>query len=65
MKFKLMLMSGFIKYNYERPHSGKHCYGKTLYQTFLESKRIALEKNIDENSKKNDDEKEISNSLDS
>ena len=34
------------------------------YQTFLESKYIALEKTIDENSKKNDDEKEISNSLD-
>lgn len=52
------------KYNYERPHSGKYCYGKTPYQTFLESKYIASEKTIDENSKKNDDEKEISNSLD-
>ena len=40
------------KYNYERPHSGKYCYGKTPYQTFLESKHIALEKTIDENSKK-------------
>ncbi len=25
------------KYNHERPHSGKYCYGKTPYQTFLES----------------------------
>ena len=45
------------KYNYERPHSGKYCYGKTPYQTFLDSKYIANEKTIGENSKKNDDEK--------
>ncbi len=51
------------KYNYERPHSGKYCYGKTPYQTFLESKYIANEKTIDENSKNNDSEKEISDSL--
>lgn len=37
------------KYNYERPHSGKYCYGKTPYQTFLEGKYIALEKNIGNN----------------
>ena len=42
------------KYNHQRPHSGKYCYGKTPYQTFLESKRIALEKIINENSKKDD-----------
>ena len=35
------------KYNYERPHSGKYCYGKTPYQTFLESKHIAIEKTIE------------------
>jgi transposase InsO family protein len=29
-------------YNRERPHSGK--YDKTPYQTFLDSKHIALEK---------------------
>ena len=52
-----------IEYNYKRPHSGKYCYGKTPYQTFLESKHIAIEKTIDENSKINDDEKEISDSL--
>lgn len=33
-------------YNETRPHSGKYCYGKTPYQTFLDSKKIAEEKNI-------------------
>ena len=55
------------KYNYERPHSGKYCYGKTPYQNFLESKHIAIEKTIDENNKKdyfpNSDEKEILDSI--
>ena len=55
------------KYNYERPHSGKYCYGKTPYQTFLESKHIAIEKTIDENNKKdyfpNSGEKEILDSI--
>lgn len=32
------------KYNEFRPHSGKYCYGKTPMQTFLDSKRIAIEK---------------------
>ena len=26
-------------YNELRPHSGKYCYGKTPYQTFLDSKK--------------------------
>lgn len=34
-----------IYYNEERPHSGKYCYGKTPMQTFIDSKKIALEKN--------------------
>ena len=34
--------------NHERPHSGKYCYGKTPYQTLLESKHIANEKTIGE-----------------
>lgn len=42
------------KYNHQRPHSGKHCYGKTPYQTFLDGKHIAFEKNIDENTVQND-----------
>lgn len=32
-------------YNEERPHSGKYCYGETPMQTFLNSKKIAIEKN--------------------
>lgn len=32
-------------YNEDRPHSGRYCYGKTPMQTFLDSKKIALEKN--------------------
>ena len=35
-------------YNKERTHSGKHCYGKTPWQTFMESKHLALEKQIDQ-----------------
>jgi len=31
-------------YNNERPHSGKYCYGKTPMQTFIDSKRLAVEK---------------------
>lgn len=34
------------KYNNERPHSGRYCYGKTPMQTFRESLKIAKEKNI-------------------
>lgn len=34
-------------YNETRPHSGKYCYGKTPYQTFMDSKKIAKEKNIE------------------
>jgi len=32
-------------YNHERPHSGRFCYGKTPMQTFIDSKKLALEKN--------------------
>lgn len=34
------------KYNEQRPHSGKHCYGKTPLQTFMDARHLALEKNI-------------------
>lgn len=34
------------KYNEQRPHSGKHCYGKTPMQTFREAKHLAIEKII-------------------
>ena len=29
---------------HERTHTGKHCYGKTPMQTFLDSKPMAKEK---------------------
>jgi transposase InsO family protein len=35
-------------YNYERPHSGRYCYGKTPMQTFLESLTLAKQKRLDE-----------------
>lgn len=53
------------KYNHQRPHSGKHCYGKTPYQTFLESKHIAFEKNIDENSVTEKTENDVNENSDS
>ncbi len=34
------------RYNMERPHSERYCYGKMPWQTFLESKHIALSKYI-------------------
>lgn len=37
------------QYNNHRPHSGKHCYGKTPMQTFHDGKHIAWEKNIPSN----------------
>lgn len=35
-------------YNNERAHSGKHCYGKTPWETMIQSKHLALEKQLDE-----------------
>ena len=34
-------------YNEERTHSGKHCFGKTPMQTFIDSKHLALAKQLD------------------
>ena len=34
------------KYNAQRPHSGRYCYGKTPLQTFRETFHIAVEKTI-------------------
>ena len=31
-------------YNKTRPHSGKYCYGKTPYQTFLDSIKLPKRK---------------------
>jgi len=36
-----------LEYNENRPHSGKYCFGKTPLQTFLESKHLAEEKQLD------------------
>src|SRR4051812_2931673 len=35
------------EYNQRRPHSGKYCFGKTPWQTFLDSKQLAHDKQID------------------
>jgi transposase InsO family protein len=35
-----------FKYNEQRPHSGRYCYGKTPMQTFRDSLHIAYNKNI-------------------
>ena len=34
------------KYNKERPHSGRYCYGKTPWETFQQSRHLALEKDL-------------------
>jgi transposase InsO family protein len=34
-------------YNHERTHSGKHCFGKTPWQTLLDSTQLALQKQLD------------------
>ena len=34
------------RYNEQRPHSGRYCYGKTPMQTFRETLHIAVEKTI-------------------
>ncbi|MGH8730002.1 MAG: IS481 family transposase, partial [Burkholderiales bacterium] len=34
-------------YNAERTHSGKYCYGKTPLQTFIESAKLAYDKQLD------------------
>ena len=35
------------EYNEARPHSGKYCFGKTPRQTFLDSKHLSDEKQLD------------------
>ncbi len=34
------------RYNRERPHSGRYCYGKTPWETFQQSRHLALEKDL-------------------
>ena len=47
------------KYNHERPHSGKYCYGKTPMQTFRESVTTAKDKML---SKQNGPQPDLSDS---
>lgn len=35
-------------YNNERPHSGKYCYGKTPMETFMATKHLAKEKQLNQ-----------------
>jgi hypothetical protein len=35
------------EYNRTRPHSGKYCFGKTPMQTFLDSRQLAHDKQLD------------------
>ena len=35
------------EYNEQRTHTGKYCFGKTPMQTFIDSKSLALEKQLD------------------
>jgi len=51
------------RYNEFRPHSGKYCYGRTPYQTFLDTKAIALEKQLGQNTSLLDEEKLLSNNF--
>ncbi len=34
-------------YNRERPHSGWYCYGKTPWETWIASKELVKEKQLD------------------
>lgn len=36
-----------VDYNEKRPHSGKYCYGKTPLQTFISSKSLSNDKQLD------------------
>jgi hypothetical protein len=43
----LILMFGCVKYNEKHEHSGKCYYGRTPWQTFLNSKHLAQAKMLD------------------
>jgi transposase InsO family protein len=36
------------EYNEQRTHSGKYCYGRTPWETFLASKQLAIDKMVDQ-----------------
>lgn len=50
------------EYNELRPHSGRYCYGKTPWQTFLDSKPLALEKQLDKYQGVSENKKELAKS---
>lgn len=37
------------EYNRERTHQGKYCFGKTPYQTFIDSAKLAWQKDLSDN----------------
>lgn len=45
-ELQIDLDAWLVKYNEQRPHSGRYCYGKTPMQTFRETVPIAAEKTI-------------------
>jgi len=45
-ELQIDLDAWLAKYNQQRPHSGRHCYGKTPMQTFRETLHTAVEKTI-------------------
>jgi hypothetical protein len=36
------------EYNEQRTHTGKYCYGRTPWETFMATKEIALAKMVDQ-----------------
>jgi transposase InsO family protein len=48
------------EYNTQRTHSGKYCFGKTPWQTFLDSKKLADDKMLDKLQPTNNSVREIS-----
>jgi len=45
-ELQIDLDAWLFKYNEQRPHSGRYCYGKTPMQTWRETIYIAVEKSI-------------------
>lgn len=37
------------EYNRERTHQGKYCFSKTPYQTFIDSAKLAWQKDLSDN----------------
>ena len=49
-----------MEYNTERTHLGKYCFGKTPYQTFVDSKKLADDKMLDRLQPTNNSVREVS-----